>query len=643
MIKRIMSVLLSFALFSGSVTTVHGAEDGNPEFDRFLDEQFIETMEDDYLSMHYSVRDYSSYGIEKPERNVGDASWESFANEAESKKEALEELHKFDYESLSDRQKVDYDAMEFYLSSMADLNSYPTLSGYFEPNSGLQDTLVTNFTEFLFYGKEDVEDYLEVLADVPNFMDEAVRVTKRQAEAGYFMTDAALDESLDAIERFTAKKNNNELIVVFDENIAAMDDLTAAEITDFQKKNRDIVINDVIPAYERAGKALESLRGSRSFEGGMCNYENGGKEYYEALVRAKTSSSDSIEAQLDLLTDYLMELVNDYVTLVMTNPAAENQYDFETVTAKTPDDILEFLSGNLADFPDSADVTYKYSYLDPSVATESTVAYYMVPPIDDFHNNVIRINGDSVSDENELYETLAHEGFPGHLYQITWYLATDPAPIRRVLHNLGYIEGWAMYSEMYGWEESGLSEGAIEMHKIFTALGYAEDAAVDLGVNGLGWDVDDVAEYLDSIGLNPSQADMLYEFVLKFPGILLPYGVGLARFATMREIAEETLGNSFDLKKFHEVMLTNGDRPFEMVTRDFNAYLNGGDVETGKPETKPEFSPEPFDSQEWEQLISNYHHRETSSGALTVFGIFGVLAAVMFFLVHNGKRKGPLA
>ena len=130
-----------------------------------------------------------------------------------------------------------------------------------------------------------------------------------------------------------------------------------------------------------------------------------------------------------------------------------------------------------------------------------------------------------------------------------------------------------MYTELIAWDNSGLSEGARELHKIYTALSYVEDAAVDLGVNGLGWDVSDVEAYLDSLGLNAATGQDLYDYVVKFPGLLLPYGVGMARFMTLRKIAEESMGSSFVLKDFNEVLMTNGDRPFELVQADVAAYL----------------------------------------------------------------------
>ena len=404
-------------------------------------------------------------------------------------------------------------------------------------------------------------------------------------------------------------------------------------------------MNSYIPSYEKTADELEKLRGSRNFEGGMCNYKDGGSTYYKWLVQLKTSSRDSIESQLDLCTSILNDLIDEYITLVMTNPNAENAYDSETVSCKTPDEILSYLSTHLEDYPPAADVTYKYSYLDPSVTNDSVVAYYVVPPVDDYRHNVVRINGDNVSDENDLYETLAHEGFPGHLYQNTWYLAQNPNPMSSAISQIGYSEGWAMYSEMVAWDISGLSEGARELHKIYVALSYIEDAAVDLGVNGLGWTVDDLSDWLNSLGLNAASAEELYDFVIEYPGMLLPYGVGMARFMTMRQIAEEELGAKFNLKEFHEAMLRNGSRPFEDVQNDLKDYLgkdNGQLFEGEGPMNMP--TPPQAEKPEFSEPIVPFNiGRDIEPYLLWCTAGFGALAVVMLILRGRLNRKDPLA
>ena len=572
MIRKIASMILA-VLCAVCVSVPVNAEDGSPSFDQFMEDEFIETMESDYMTMHFNVRNYKALGIEKPELTLGDASWESFEDAAEIYDEALRKLQTFDYNSLSRTQQVDYDSYKYYLECMRNLDRYPVLNDYYNPYDGIIDNILTNFTEFVFYEKEDAEDYLTVLESVPAFMEDALDVTRRQAKAGFFLTDAMLDEAEEMIADFTAKKEDNELIVIFNENMDSFSALTEKEKTEYKKRNREIVLNTIIPCYRHVIEELEKLRGSRNFEDGLYNYRDGGEEFYRALVRYKTSSTMSVEDQIELLEEFLMDLIDEYVELYYENRDIDNRFDRQIVKLKTPEETLAYLKDHLQDYPDGPAVEYESSYLDKSLENEAVIAYYITPPFDDFQNNVIKINGGNIEDENGLYETLAHEGFPGHLYQITWYLATNPAKIRSVADHIGYGEGWGMYAEVSAWDNAGLDDDVERLHKIWTALSYAEDAAVDLGVNGLGWDIDDIENFLDQVGLNSDYAQDLMDFVVERPGLILPYGCGLMRFWNLRENAEKQLGNKFDAKAFHTVLLSGGSRPFEMVEADVEQYI----------------------------------------------------------------------
>ncbi len=644
--KRILSILLS-AVMTVSSGMIVQAETGSAEFDRFMDQEFIDTLASDYLTMHYSIRDYKSAGIEKPELTVGDAGWDSFQEAVTTCQEGLDRLKQFSYESLSDTQKRDYDVYQYYTECMRDMNRYPQAAGYFDPGSGIHDILLTDFTEFVFYEKEDVSDYLTVLEDVPNYLDDALEVTKRQAENGFFLTDSQLDETLDSIQKFTAKKEDNELIVVFNNNMDSLSFLSEQEKKEYREKNREIVLNRFIPAYEKVSKQLEALRGSRSFEGGLCNYEDGGEEYYQALVKYKTGSSASIESQLHEMGYFMMDLIDEYVELYEADPFLDSKYETKTVKLKTPEEILSYHQNHLQDYPEGPEVSYQSSYLDKSVATDTVIAYYMTPPLDDYRNNVIKINGSNIEDENSLYETLAHEGFPGHLYQTTWYLSQNPSRIRTIIDQIGYSEGWGMYAEVSSWDNAGLDQNVQRLHQIWTTLAYCEDAAVDLGVNGLGWSIEDTAEWLESIGFNPDSAESLYEYVMDHPGLILPYGFGLMRFLKLRSTAEQFIGSGFSRKEFNEVLLSGGPRQFDLVETDVERYIEektgiGSLQQGGAASAKPEQPGGEEIFLPWEEA-SVPRRPSGFVPALIGAGVFAVLLIAGIIFLNRHRKKDPLA
>ena len=568
--KLVNGIVGSFLMISSILTPIHAEE----SFSDFEDELFQEMMSEDYTTLHFSLRDYQKYGIEKPDVNIGDASWDDYEDSVEDCDEYLKKLQSFDYDSLSETEQKDYRTIAFYLERNKELNSYPYFDWAFNSAEGVIDNLLTTFTEFVFYEKEDIDDYLATLASVPAYLDQCLENTKKQAAKGYFLTDAMLKATEDAIEKFVDKKDDNELIKIFDENIDAFDGLSAEEKEAYKKKTREIVLNAYIPSYEKVAEELQKLKGSRKADYNVSSLD-GGSEYYAALARYKTSIDADVETILDICTQYIEKSVDELYDIMQNH----SEVTEETLDFDSAEDVLSYLEGHLDAFPVLDKVYYNVQYLDPSVANDSIVAYYLSPPVDDMRDNVIKINGDNVSDVLDLYTTLAHEGFPGHLYQTNYYIQQQPSLLRTQLTMMGYQEGWGMFAEGQALHVSGLSEYASEYQKINIELNYVLSAAVDLGVNGLGWSTKDVSKYLDRLDLNSSIAKDLYDFATLQPGTILPYGVGVAMFELLEKKAKNALGNDFDQKAFNEVLLNDGNRPFEVVEDDVNAYcgINGND------------------------------------------------------------------
>ena len=561
--KLVNGILGLFLMISSILTPIHAEE----SFSDFEDELFQEMMSEDYTTLHFSLRDYQKYGIEKPDVNIGDASWDDYEDSVEDCDEYLKKLQSFDYDSLSETEQKDYRTIAFYLERNKELNSYPYFDWAFNSAEGVIDNLLTTFTEFVFYEKEDIDDYLATLASVPAYLDQCLENTKKQAAKGYFLTDAMLKATEDAIEKFVDKKDDNELIKIFNENIDAFDGLSAEEKEAYKKKNQEIVLNAYIPSYEKVAEELQKLKGSRKADYNVSSLD-GGSEYYAALARYKTSIDADVETILDICTQYIEKSVDELYDIMQNH----SEVTEETLDFDSAEDVLSYLEGHLDAFPVLDKVYYNVQYLDPSVANDSIVAYYLSPPVDDMRDNVIKINGNNVSDVIDLYTTLAHEGFPGHLYQTNYYIQQQPSLLRTQLTMMGYQEGWGMFAEGQALHVSGLSEYASEYQKINIELNYVLSAAVDLGVNGLGWSTKDVSKYLDRLDLNGSIAKDLYDFATLQPGTILPYGVGIAMFELLENKAKNALENDFDQKAFNEVLLNDGNRPFEVVEDDVNAY-----------------------------------------------------------------------
>ena len=573
--KKILSVMLALVLSIVMMIPAGANEerrDENAYFEAWSMNEWIDTMESDYLTMHYNVKNYRDYNIQKPEVTIGTITKEDFAAGVEENRRVLSELEEIDYDLLSRENQISYDTLHSYLEQMIIINQYPEFEEVFNPYTGYLTNMVTNFTEFVFYEKEDIDDYLTLITDYPRFIDDMWAFTADQAKDGYFMPDATLDEALSEIDEFVAKGAENPLIIIFSENVDAFEGLTDQERADYKARNNDLVLNQVLPAYQKAAANLETLRGSRKNDLGVCGYP-GGDEYYLALARYESSTNMTVQEMYDFC-ETAMDNIIPYFRRALTYDSTGGG-DPNKVSFTNAEEVLAYLASHLDAFPKGPDVNYMASYLDKCVENPSVVAYYMTPPIDDIKNNVIRINGSNVDDMNEMYMTLSHEGFPGHLYQFTWYYAQDPDPLRAYLSIMGYQEGWAMYVENLMIRVSGLDQYSYMFEEANNYYGYVYNSLMEFGINGLHWSVDDFLDFLNADGeyYTLSEAREIYDQLRSMPGTMVSYGFGDAYFMTLRAMAQKAMGQYFDEVAFHEVLLTNGPRNFEIVQADLEEYI----------------------------------------------------------------------
>lgn len=573
---KFLKQLLVFIVLIGVVgckkeVTPEVVIEDNQEFKEFLDKEFVESMEADYLSLHYTLEDYQKYGIEKPEPTLGEINLEVYSDAVEDAEASLKELEKFDLDSLSSNQKIDYLVYKNSLENYKVINSYPMFDDLFKPN-GLSDNLITNLIEFDFRSVEDIEDYLKLLKTVAPYMEEAIKLTEEKAAKGYFISESAVDYVIEGIDRFISKVDDNELIVDFNNE---MDKFAADNADDYKNTNKEIVINEIIPVYKKIKDSLNALRGTRSIDGGIALYEDG-KAYFEALMKDKTSNKLGLEEQLKLAEKYIADEFVKIRDLNASDPEAfESDYYSKFKAFDDAEAVVKFVRENMSEhYPEGPDVQYEISYLDESIANESILAYYLNPPIDNVVKNIIKVNPKSAEQALEFYTTITHEGFPGHLFQITYFLSKNPHPIRSVISHIGYAEGWAMYTEtMSTYFINEFTDSEAQLYNLDIKLNYVLSAAVDIGINGLGWSLEDTKEWLDSIGFG-DVAESLYDYAVMMPGSLVPYGYGLLQFYQLREDAEKKLGNKFNEIEFNKVLLDNGDRYFEIVKEDVDKYIN---------------------------------------------------------------------
>ena len=201
-------------------------------------------------------------------------------------------------------------------------------------------------------------------------------------------------------------------------------------------------------------------------------------------------------------------------------------------------------------------------------------AFYLTPPIDTKEPNVIYINQAASTTQLELFTTLAHEGFPGHLYQTQFFSQLDPDPVRSLFNSGGYVEGWATYVESYAYQYAATlinhedAESLTRLTALNRSINLCLYSLVDIGIHYQGWSSAQTADFLKNFGIRDTSAvSQIYQYITETPGNYLKYYVGYLNFLDLKDKVQKENPEAFDLKQFHSQVLQIGPVPFPVLKK----------------------------------------------------------------------------
>lgn len=552
----------------------------NEEFNAFLDRVFKNSVETSYLYMHNSVVDYKSLGLEKPEPKWGDIKYNDPDNEDALKE--LEELLSFDYNSLSYNQQYSYDLFEYSLYESLANFEYSKYSFLYGSQSDSLSGMISSLTDFVFHDEDEVKDYLTLLKDTKRHIADIKQFTIDQMADNIYMSDEMANNSLEFLGRFLSRESDNSLITSFNERINTLDFLSNEVKEDYKKQNSEIVLNDILPEFKDTNEFLKGLLGS--LEDPNCLVlHNIDKNYAELTYILNGSYNLNIDEIYERTTDLYFDLLYKYVGAYQEGFYDEvDQYvkDSKGVFGyNNARDILDYLNFNLTSYyPDLGHVEYDVAEMDASSATAGALAYYWPAPLDNLNQNVIRTNPNNMRDDiRQTYTTLAHEGFPGHLYQHVYFQKTNPHRFRNTQSFIGYTEGYAVRAQVdalhFGNFAENPSEEALDIMTFDSIYYFLLYSILDMGINYYGWDEAKLSEELGELGLDPNAASFFVEFLTDNPGVYCPYGLGYTYLTDFRNEAMEALGDKFDIVEFNKVILDCGESPFPLVKQVVDEYI----------------------------------------------------------------------
>lgn len=566
----LVTIVLSLSLVSCNPEL---PEDVQAKFDKFLEEEFVEYVSSDTLTLHYTLKDSSKYNIKDFEPTLGTFSADELEKNYEDITTTLKKLESFDYYSLTEDQQLTYEILKSYLETEEKSKDFTYYYSILSPTIGLQANLPITLAEYKFYDEDDVDDYIQLLKEVSPYFDNIITYEKEKSKQGLFMADFAVDDIVEQCKEFISSPKDNYLISTFNNKVDALSSLSAEERENYKKSNEEVILTSLIPAYQNLVDELTKLKGTGTNEGGLCNLPDGDK-YYEYLVESTTGSDKSINKMKKTLEKRLSNLFSEMNTIISKSPDVLSVFGENNYESNDPNIILDSLKERIKDYyPKAPTTNFEVRYVDKSLEENLSPAFYLVPPIDDYKSNVVYINNSQVNNVS-LFPTLAHEGYPGHLYQVTYFNSTNPNPIRNTISFGGYTEGWATYAEIQSYELANLNNDALtKLSQVYAEITLAIPTIIDIGVNYEGWTLKETEKYITSFGYDASIAEPIFNSVIEEPANYLQYYIGYLEFVELRDNAKDKLGKKFNLKDFNKVILDVGPAPFSILKDKVDEYI----------------------------------------------------------------------
>ena len=563
--------MLSVGIFLAAVLSIIYAAILSPagkstgSFSEFCTTLFREEMKSNTMNLHFTLKDPKAAGIDSYEITLGSLSGDSPHNQARQLKKLSEELKKYSHRSLKGKDRLTCRLLSDYISRQQNLAAYPYYDEPLTPSGGVTSQLPVLLAEYPFGNTRDIEDYLGLLSQMDTYFSGILDYEQKKADAGLFMSDEACLKVIEGCEVFTEHPDDNFLIDTFSNRLNAMDGLTDTQKNAYLKQHSKVLSDHVIPAYSQMIKGLTMLLGRGHNNWGLCNFPEG-KAYYEAVVSADTGCDDSVEDLFSQITKARREDLTFCQNLLEKNPKLASQSPKPDAALKEENAMLSRLQKEiLTDFPAPPQTEVEICHVDPALSEYLTPAFYITAPIDDISHNRIYINDAKNDTDIYYFTTLAHEGYPGHLYQTICTSSYGAPEVRSLLNYPGYTEGWVTYTEMQAFYYAGLNPDLASLLQHNQAATLSLYATADIGIHYFGWEKEKNAAFWSEYGVDDTATvKRITDLILEEPGNYLKYYVGYLKFRQMREqLALEN--KSFSVSAFHEAILRTGPSPFSVL------------------------------------------------------------------------------
>lgn len=571
-LHRFLGLLIALILLLSGCSRFSGHTADDKSFQKFTNRLFQQEVSSSTISLHYTLQNPADYGLLDTPVTYG-----YFFTDPAMAKASLENLSaalmQYKDSSLSEENRLTYDVLDSYLKTAAKGADYLLYEEPLSPITGLHAQLPVLLSEYQFYSAEDVETYLQLLEQTGDYFESLLTFEQVKVNEGLFMPDYQVDSVTEQCRSFVDMDKTNCLYTTFAERLDTLDGISDKQKEKFISQNDSCIQTVIFPAYENLITELTSFKGNGKNEKGLCCLPDG-KNYYEYIVKRNAGVSESIPELQKMTKKQMSEDLKAMQKVLYTSGVASSG-ETSVLESAQPTSMLNDLKKKItSSFPAIPDVNVNVKYVPEAMQEYLSPAFYMIPAIDNTTENVIYINQGQTVEGLNLYTTLAHEGYPGHLYQTVYFSSKNDTPVRSILDFGGYVEGWATYAEMMSYYMAPLSKNDATLLQKNSSVILGLYALADMGINYDGWTVSDTVKFFKDYGITDVNAiQSVYQLIVGDPGNYLKYYIGYLKFFDLKKQTSQRLGDKFSQKDFHKAVLDVGPAPFDIVEKYVEEHL----------------------------------------------------------------------
>ena len=572
-VVSILTFLISFNVFSLS--------DEDRRFLVIVDSEWQRSIDENPL--------YASYmGDKSSNQDWPDLSEETLRIRQKKTRDVLREIKKIDSQKLSEENKLNHRLFLYNYERSVRGQQFDSHLLVFGQRGGIQ--LEHETAESLgFITRQDYLDWIARLEKLPNYIEQHITLARLGVERNVTAPRILMERVARQIQlQLVNEPTDSPFFNVFEEMPETIDD--RSEIRD---KAIQVISESVIPAYQKFSDFFvnEYLPASRTSIG-VADLPNG-YAWYENLARYHTSTELTPEEihQIGLSEvqrirsemDKIIERVgwegtfDEFLNFLRTDP----QFYYETseellqaylATSKELDPKIVPLFKVLPRMP------YGIRPIPEESAPDTTTAYYMRPSADGSRAGYYYVNlyKPEVRPKYEIEVLSVHEAFPGHHLQIALAMEIENIPnFRKYSGYTAYVEGWGLYSESLGYDMGLYQDPYSEFGALTYDMWRAIRLVVDTGMHYKGWSREQAIDFFKENAAKTEQ-DIVNEVdrYLIMPGQALAYKIGQLKIMELKQKSKESLGEKFDIKEFHHVILGEGALPLDVLEEKVNDYIN---------------------------------------------------------------------